>query len=168
VCYEPVAGKSGAEFRRKTRVITRGLRGVFEMRSLLNPFRFGFYSLQLLSHKVVRRLVAVPVVLLALITPWLWSSGLLYQAAAVGQGLFYAAALIGLVCSKRGFRPPRVCLVAFYFSMVNAAALVAVANVLRGRRIELWNPQRGAYSQPPDDAKQATQIVSAPLQETMR
>jgi hypothetical protein len=34
--------------------------------------------------------------------------------------------------------------VPFYFCMVNVAALVAVANLLRGRRVELWKPQRDA------------------------
>ena len=37
----------------------QGLRSVIHQRRLLNPFRFGFYSLQLFTHKVLRRLVTI-------------------------------------------------------------------------------------------------------------
>ena len=60
VAWEPVAESQQVEFGRKVRVITRGLRGVLRMRALLNPFRFGFYSLQLFSHKLLRRMAFLP------------------------------------------------------------------------------------------------------------
>ena len=71
IASEPVAGKPNAEYRRKVRVMTRGFRSVWTVRALLNPFRFGFYSLQLFSHKILRRLVAFPIFSLLLMTPWL-------------------------------------------------------------------------------------------------
>lgn len=146
VCFEPVAGQSAAEFRRKTRVMTRGFRGVVLRRALLNPFRYGFYSWQLFSHKVVRRLVAVPLIVMAGITPAVWSQGGLFQIAAVGQATIYLAALAGWLLSRRGRKIPKALAIPFYFCLVNAAALVAAANVLRGRRIHLWSPERGEAS----------------------
>ncbi len=144
ICHEPVAGGARAEFGRKVRVMTRGLRGVLVMRSLLNPFRHGFYSLQLFSHKVLRRLVAVPLLLLAVTTPLLWSAGWLYQAATLIEGAFFTAALAGWMLSRSGRRTPKPLAIPFYFCMVNAAVLCAVGNILRGRRIVVWNPHRGA------------------------
>jgi len=142
ICYEPVAGAARAEFQRKTRIITRGLRGVLLRRKLLNPFRYGFYSLQLFSHKVLRRLVVFPLLLLAVVTPLLWKDDWSFRVATVIEGLFFLAAAIGLVCSQRRISAPKVIAIPFYFCMVNAAVLVAVWRVLFGQRIELWQPNR--------------------------
>ena len=69
-------GAGGTVWRRgvgaKVRIMTRGLRGVLERRALLNPTRYGFYSVQLVSHKVLRRLMGVPLLALALVAPALW------------------------------------------------------------------------------------------------
>ena len=68
VAYEPVAASDRTEFGRKVRIMTRGLSGVVARRELLNPFCHGFYAIQLFSHKVLRRLVAVPLLLLLLLS----------------------------------------------------------------------------------------------------
>lgn len=142
VACEEVAGKARAEYRRKVRVMTRGLRGVWEVRGLLNPFRFGFYSLQLFSHKVLRRLVAVPLCLLLLLTPgmllsdgWLWWFGLTQLG-------FYAAAFLGAVLSNTPLRRLPIFSIPFFFCLVNLAALNAFWNVCRGKRIERWDSSR--------------------------
>jgi cellulose synthase/poly-beta-1,6-N-acetylglucosamine synthase-like glycosyltransferase len=146
IAYEPAAEKSGVEFGRKTRVITRGLRGVLVRRALLNPFQYGFYAFQLFSHKVMRRLVVFPLLLLLLVSPLLWSRGLLYKLATIGQVLFYGCGLIGWLFGGTRVGRLKVFSIPFFFCMVNAASLIAALNILRGRRIDLWEPQReGAH-----------------------
>jgi glycosyltransferase involved in cell wall biosynthesis len=161
VAREPAAASSRGEFRRKVRVATRGLWGVWLMRELLDPSRHGFYSLQLFSHKVLRRLAVLPLAAILLATPWLWDAGLLYRAAAVAQAAFYAAALLGAALPPpSALRSPWLRRVAkllalpAFFCMVNAAAGLAALNVLRGRRIDSWEPQR--------DASPSTRGGSAP------
>jgi cellulose synthase/poly-beta-1,6-N-acetylglucosamine synthase-like glycosyltransferase len=66
IAFEPVARSSRDEFARKVRVMTRGLNAVVARHELLDPRRYGFYALQLLSHKVLRRLMALPLAALAL------------------------------------------------------------------------------------------------------
>ena len=144
VCHEPVAGGAKAEFGRKVRVITRGLRGVLAVRGLLNPLRYGFYSLQLFSHKVIRRLVAIPLVVLAIVTPLLWPAGWFYQLATLAEAAFVAAAAAGWLLARAGRRVPRLPGIPFYFCMVNAAVLCAVWNIARGRKIVVWDPHRGS------------------------
>jgi hypothetical protein len=147
--WEPATPASGSEFRRKVRVITRGLRAVWLMRELLNPLRHGCYSVQLFSHKVLRRLAVVPMAAILLATPWLWNAGALYRGAALGQLVFYLAALLGallppLEASAPGWARRLVKLLALpaFFCMANAAAGVAALNVARGHRIDSWEPQR--------------------------
>lgn len=142
VACEPVAGTSGAEFGRKVRVITRGLRAVLVMRELLNPFRYGFYAFQLFSHKVLRRLAVFPLLVLSLATPFLWGHGLFYQLALLAQLAFYGCAVLGLLLGKTRLGRLKVFSLPFFFCMVNLAAFLAVWNIVRGRRVDRWEPQR--------------------------
>jgi hypothetical protein len=126
--------------------MTRGLRGVLMRRSLLNPFRYGFYSVTLFSHKVARRLAPVALVLLALASAALWRQHSFYQTAAIAQALFYGVAIAGFLLRGAAVGALKVAYVPFYFCMANAACAVALVQVARGTRIERWQPQRHAVS----------------------
>ena len=129
VALEPVASSSRGEYGRKVRIMTRGLRGVAMARELLDPGRFGFYSLQLLTHKILRRLMAVPLLVIAATSVTLWDDGPLYRLAVVGQAMVYGLGAIGL--GLRGHpagRRPWFSLPAF-FVLVNVASLHAVWNL---------------------------------------
>ncbi|MEX1171248.1 MAG: glycosyltransferase family 2 protein, partial [Chloroflexota bacterium] len=140
--FEPVAGSSGREYRRKVRIMTRGLRGVAASRELLDPRRHGFYAVQLLTHKVLRRLMAIPLAVLAIIIPSLWRAGGVYRLAAIGQAAVYGLGAIGLGLRDRpAGRRPYVAIPAF-FCLVNIASLHALWNLLSGRRIDRWEPAR--------------------------
>jgi cellulose synthase/poly-beta-1,6-N-acetylglucosamine synthase-like glycosyltransferase len=142
IAYEPPAASNGFEFRRKVRVITRGLNAVLLRRELLNPFRYGFYAIQLFSHKVLRRIMVIPLLLLSIVSPLLWRQSLVYRVATLLQAGVYLCGVLGLLL--RNTRPGRLKLFTLpaFFCMVNAASLLAVINVLRGRRIDRWEPQR--------------------------
>ena len=143
VVREPVAERGEDEFARKVRIMTRGLRGVVLRRELLDPRRTGFYAVQLLWHKALRRLMAVPLVILAAATPRLWRRGRLYRAAALGQAAVYGAGAAGFALRHHPAGRHRALAVPAYFCLVNAAALRAAWNVLTGRRIDRWEPARG-------------------------
>jgi cellulose synthase/poly-beta-1,6-N-acetylglucosamine synthase-like glycosyltransferase len=144
VAWEPVAASGEVEFGRKVRVMTRGLRGVVVRRELLDVRRHGFYTVQLVSHKVLRRLMVVPLAVLAVASPALWRRGRLYRLATVGQVLFYGAGAAGLLAGSSGRRRGRGRLLAIpaFFCLVNAASVKACWNLVTGRRIDRWEPQR--------------------------
>lgn len=142
VSYEPVSADANREFKRKVRIITRGLRAVIARRRLLNPFKYGFYALQLFSHKVLRRLVVFPLLALFLTSIVLASQGWLYAIAAAGQAAFYGAAVVGFVIRSRRSRLAKLTAIPFYFSLVNIAALLAAKNIVLGETISRWEPQR--------------------------
>ena len=142
LAYDPAAKSDGAEFHRKVRVITRGFRSVFVMRELLNPFRYGFYSLQLFSHKIIRRLLVLALLALLVLAPQLWHRGLFYQVATLAQVGVYGLAASGLFLRGTSLRKRKVFAIPFYFCLVNGASLLAAINVLRGNRIIVWEPQR--------------------------
>jgi GT2 family glycosyltransferase len=142
IAVEPVAGAGGREYGRKVRIMTRGLRGVATARELLDPRRSGFYALQLLTHKVLRRMVVVPLLVVAAVTPSLWNEGAIYRVAAVGQAAVYGLGAAGLALRDRpAGRRPWFALPAF-FCLVNIASLHAALNLVTGRRIDRWQPAR--------------------------
>lgn len=142
VATEPVGASAEVEFGRKVRVITRGFRSVLVMRGLLNPLRHGFYSLQLLSHKVLRRLAVVPLLALGATSPLLAGHGFPYREAAAAQAAVYGLGAAGIALRRTSLGRRRVLALPAFFCLVNVAALRALWNVVSGRRIERWEPER--------------------------
>ena len=142
VAYEPVAADDRREYRRKVRIITRGLRGVLLRRELLDPGRTGFYAAQLLTHKLLRRLMFVPLGLLALGSVGAFRDGWIYRLAAIGQAAFYGAGAAALLAPRSALGRLKPSRLAGFFILVNLAAAEAALNVVRGRRIERWQPDR--------------------------
>jgi glycosyltransferase involved in cell wall biosynthesis len=143
VAFEPVARSGEDEFERKVRVMTRGLNGVVARRELLDPRRHGFYALQLVSHKVLRRLMALPLALLAVTSAAEARHSRAFRALAVAQGALYAAGAAGLAL-RGGRTRSRLLALPAYFCLVNLASLRAVWNLARRRAIDRWEPRRDA------------------------
>jgi cellulose synthase/poly-beta-1,6-N-acetylglucosamine synthase-like glycosyltransferase len=144
VAYEPVAQTGELEWQRKVRVMTRGLRGVLLRRDLLDPRGHGFYAVQLLTHKLLRRTMVVPLALTAATAPLLWRRGRLYRAATVVQGCLYGLGTAGLLLARTPLGRRKALALPAFFCFVNLASLRAVWNVVRGRRIDRWAPRRGS------------------------
>jgi cellulose synthase/poly-beta-1,6-N-acetylglucosamine synthase-like glycosyltransferase len=142
VAFEPVAGTAELEFARKVRVITRGLRGVQLRRELLDPHRHGFYAVQLLGHKVLRRLMAGPLLVAGATTPLLWRRGRVYRLAGILQAAVYGLGAVGLLAANSRLGRRKVLFLPAFFCFVNVAALRAVWNIVRNRRIDTWEPRR--------------------------
>jgi cellulose synthase/poly-beta-1,6-N-acetylglucosamine synthase-like glycosyltransferase len=133
------------EMRRRVRLMTRGLRGVCLRRRLLNPFRYGFYAISLFSHKVLRRLAPVWLVVIALATSALAAAGhRFFIAIGLAQLAFYGLAIAGGLLRRRRIGRLKPLCVPFYYCMANAASALALWHFLRGTRISLWQPQRFA------------------------
>jgi len=158
VAFEPVAATAELEFGRKVRVITRGLRGVLVRRDLLDPRNHGFYAVQLLSHKLLRRMMVFPLAVAGATSPLLWRHGRIYRVATLLQGGLYGFGAAGILLARKplGRRKPFV--LPAFFCFVNLAALRATWNVVRGRRIDRWEPKR----KPASADAEAADAQSAP------
>jgi cellulose synthase/poly-beta-1,6-N-acetylglucosamine synthase-like glycosyltransferase len=142
--WEVAVPETTREFRRRVRLMTRGLRAVAQRRRLLNPARYGFYSVVLFSHKVLRRLLPLALVALFVSSLYLASGDGFYLAAAIGQVLFYGVAGVGYLTRTMVVGRRKILYVPFFYCMASAAALLALLNFARGERIAFWQPQRHA------------------------
>lgn len=140
--YEYAVPVAKREFSRKVRIMTRGLRGVISRKNLFNPFRYGFYSIILFTHKVLRRLVFIMLITLCVSNLFLLSSSTFFASFAMLQLIFYILAGVGYLLHSRDLGKSRILYIPFFYCMANLAALIAVKNVLQGQKIEQWEPQR--------------------------
>lgn len=149
--YEPeaISFENGAdtfeqEFRRKIRIVARAWRGLLRVRAVLNPFRFGFFTVQVLSHKLLRWLI--PVFMLgALCANIFLLHSPFYFLTAAAQASFYVLAAIGWLQSRRP-EIARVFYVPYYFCLVNYASLLGILSYYRGQSFTTWQTVREASS----------------------
>lgn len=141
VCFEQTNRQSDKELKMRVRIIAQTFTDLWRHRALLNPIRGGFYSVQLLSHKVMRYLV--PFFLM----------GLFVSSAVLAPGslffrLMFAAQIAGYACPALAWMLDRVGirsrLLAFpqYFILANLASLIGCYKFLRGQRYASWEPIR--------------------------
>jgi cellulose synthase/poly-beta-1,6-N-acetylglucosamine synthase-like glycosyltransferase len=139
LAYEETTKSSKEEFSMRVRVVTRGIRGILSVASLLNPFKYGWVSFQLFSHKVLRWLVPFFLLFLLLSNAILWNQAW-YGWSLVLQVAFYGFALLTLLVPlHRIWKPLGIPL---YFCTLNAAAFGSIVEVVRGRKYVVWETVR--------------------------
>jgi cellulose synthase/poly-beta-1,6-N-acetylglucosamine synthase-like glycosyltransferase len=158
--YEETTNSTAQEFSMRIRVVTRGMRGLLSVPELLKPWNYGWTSFQLYSHKVLRWLVPIFLIgafvssLLTCQTHWV-RNVLALQAA------FYAAALLTVVFpTHRTWKPLTIPL---YFCTLNAAALVGLVQLLRGRKYVVWETVRkgGRRNAPIPVARKRAKVLAS-------
>lgn len=130
------------EEKRKIRIAAGGLQSIGRLRSLLNPFRYGWLTFQYVSHRVLRwtitpialfMLLPLNIVLLLLNAEPAW----FLLLCAVGQALFYLTALIGwqlahhAIKNKKSFIP-------YYFLFMNINVLKGMVYLKRFKGNAAW------------------------------
>jgi cellulose synthase/poly-beta-1,6-N-acetylglucosamine synthase-like glycosyltransferase len=137
------------ELERKVRIANQVMRALFSLGTPL--WTSGFYSVQLLSHKLLR--YCIPIFLLLLLGSNIWLSlmtpGPAWDVLLVVQAAFYGAAAVGAASRKAMAGRSWLFTIPYYFCLVNAAALLALLSVLRGERAAGWSP-RGGFNPDPN------------------
>jgi cellulose synthase/poly-beta-1,6-N-acetylglucosamine synthase-like glycosyltransferase len=140
ICFEETHDRLGTELSMRVRVAIRSINALVHERRLLNPFRFGAFSWQLWSHKVLR--YASPFFWLgALGANLLLVDGLIYRVLLGAQIIVLGLGSIGFIVPGRGvrlcaFKAP------YYFLLTNVASFLAVARYIAGERMVTWEPVR--------------------------
>ena len=96
ICFEKDAGGTAGEFQRQVRITNRTIRAIFNYRQLLNPLKYGWFSIQLISHKLGKFLVPFFMAALLATNLALIEHGFEYRVTLVAQLLFYVGAILGL------------------------------------------------------------------------
>jgi hypothetical protein len=114
---------------------------------MLNPFRSGFFAVQLFSHKVMRYLVPFFLTFAFVASGLLAPGSLFYRLMFAAQIIFYSCAALAFPLGRAGFRS-RLLVFPQYFVLANLASLIALYKLLRGERYARWEPLRERVETP--------------------
>lgn len=132
-CAHAYAMESGSanmreEEKRKVRIAAGGLQSIWRLRPLLNPFRYGIFSFQYVSHRVLRWSVTPVLLFLSLplnaILAFTASAPLPYAVIWLLQALFYLMGSWGHYLSAKHIKN-KILFIPYYFLFMNI-------NVIRG------------------------------------
>jgi cellulose synthase/poly-beta-1,6-N-acetylglucosamine synthase-like glycosyltransferase len=142
--YISASSRSAAhELSRRRRIVSTSLRGIWEMRRVLNPFRYGMFAVSLFLNKVLKRFLPLFLALLWVSTGLLAARRLAPAVLLfVLQTAFYgAAALYPVVSRLLPARNPlaRLAAMPFYFCVGNWGTWLGLTDLLAGRRITKWS-----------------------------
>jgi cellulose synthase/poly-beta-1,6-N-acetylglucosamine synthase-like glycosyltransferase len=124
------------EFQRKVRTIVNGMAVLDRLKSILNPFKYGFFSFQMLSHKIFRWSVPAALVFIFLSSIGLMEFYRFFAFLFWLQISFYVLALIGYLIKP--LRKILLLKIPLFFVTVNFSIFIAWLKFLTGRRYVTW------------------------------
>jgi len=143
VCFEHTNKRVDDEMNMRIRVISQTFTDLWRNRDMTNPFRSGFFAIELISHKWLRYAVPLMLLILFVTSGFMSFYSTLYFLAFCGQIAFYSMAGAGWLLEKAG---KKVSLLAMpqYFILANLASVIAFYRFLRGESYAAWDPIRDA------------------------
>lgn len=139
-CIEKIAKGTKGEFNRQVRISNRTIRALVNQRGLLNPFIYGFFSFELLSHKVGKMLVPFFLLSAFILNLFLLGQGTLYIAAFFSQLFLYGLSALGHWGSLKDLS--RLVSMSHTFVVVNFAILMGWIKYMKGDTYTTWTTAR--------------------------
>jgi len=127
------------EFDRKVRTIVRGISVFMRSLFLLNIFRYGLFSWQLVSHKLCRWLVPFALIACFIANVLLCFHSSFYRYTLICQIVFYGVAALAVLLNLSSLKLLKV---QTFFVLVNLSILQAWYRYLEGDRIVGWEPSK--------------------------
>jgi cellulose synthase/poly-beta-1,6-N-acetylglucosamine synthase-like glycosyltransferase len=137
------------ELKRKIRISAGGIQSVMRLGYLLNPFKYGVFAWQFLSHKVLRWLwvpFVLPVIFvlnIILVLYGNYSIFSIYNVILILQLLFYTAAMLGWMMQDRKTRL-KMLFAPYYIFIMNYSVYLGLIRYLRGRQTVNWERAKRA------------------------
>lgn len=134
---------SAHELNRRRRVTTRSLTGLVLMKELLNPFKYGMFSVHLFINKIVRRLMPVCLIFILISTVSLSFCNKYTKLFLYGQLGFYCLALFYIIIflnpqTSKLLR--KITSTAYYFCIGNYGVFLGLIDFLNKKKFVKWEP----------------------------
>jgi len=141
-CLEETAGDFSKEAKRKQRIVNRSFRGLMKVKEVMNPLKFGFFSFEVISHKLLRWLIPVFIICFAFGSLFLSYENIRsFQIVTLLGIIFLWLAQIGFLKSRDKHSSPFF-FIPYYFLMVNYYSLVGVITAIAGNIQVTWSTPR--------------------------
>jgi len=141
--WENTGETVGSEVNRRIRIATRLWNTVTDYTSLFNPVEYRLFSVQLLSHTVLRWLSPFMLLIAAVsnVALGLVKRSPMYRLLLLLQGVFYLLALGGAVADELEITTPTIAYVPYYFLRLNYSLLIGFYNFVSKKNIITWNTE---------------------------
>ena len=143
-CFEETAGDFEKEGNRKERIVNRSFRGLMKVKEVMNPFKTGIFSLEIISHKLLRWLIPVFFFIAAIGSIYLSLANIYIFHFITILGLtFLCLALYGqhqAQSNKDNMQP--LFYYPYYFMLVNIKSLFGILAALKGNIQVTWSTPR--------------------------
>jgi cellulose synthase/poly-beta-1,6-N-acetylglucosamine synthase-like glycosyltransferase len=136
IAREEIASDIRIEFRRRIRNNAIDLSSIKFIKELLKP-KFGLISYGLWSHKIIRWLTPILLIILLISSIILIDKSLLYTYLFFLQVLFYLFSLFGYWFTRIGIKFLLFSL-CYYFVFMNLALLIGIFRFLRKKQPAFW------------------------------
>lgn len=140
ICKDFTTLSIGEEMAKRARITIQNLRGLKDQMDMLNPFRYGIFSILVISHKLFRSIVPLFLVPLFVVTIFLSFYSPAFLVIFLLQGVFYLGAWLGYQINKK--RKFSLGNAIFYFCLSNLAIFIGIVNFLKGERVATWETVR--------------------------
>lgn len=142
ICLEETAGDFNKEASRKERIVNRSFIGLMKVKRVMNPFKTGFFAIEIISHKLLRWLI--PFFLFGIAISSVihsYEGNNLFQIFYVLEMLFLWLAIIGFLKQQQKQISP-LFFFPYYFLMVNYFSMVGIIKALSGNIQVTWSSPR--------------------------
>ena len=140
---EPPSKSTRHEMVRRRRIVSNSLMGLYLMRELLNPFKYGTFAIILFINKVLRRMIPF-----CLILVFFSNLFLSFHSTTMEVFLFLQIAFYSLAASYKLFfrkhsglkKVTKIAALVYYFCVGNCGTLLGVLWFLKGSNMTKWEP----------------------------
>ncbi len=139
VCREFSIHADSAEISKRSRITVQNMRGLLSMSEMMNPFKFGWYAVLVISHKLFRGLVPVFLAGVLLSNVFIVEQCWVFRWMLVAQIAFYMLGALGSVWQDKR---PKILNIIYYFCVSNLAIAWGIIRFLRGEKMAVWETAR--------------------------
>lgn len=140
--YYTTTPKGSDELTRKVRTINRGMQAMFSLPNivLLNPLKYGFVSLELLSHKLARWLSPIFLILMFSSNLFIFQLSFFLKIFLIVQLVFYGIGVYAFFQKK--IKINSFLKIPLFFAIANISILIALFEFLIGKKYVMWQPTK--------------------------
>ncbi len=140
ICNDFTTTSIKEEMAKRIRITIQNINGLIDEREILNPFKYGIFSILVISHKLFRILVPVFLVNIFISSLLLSFHYSVFLVLFTLQIFFYLGATAGYVINKKvKFSLGNAM---FYFCLSNLAILKGIIKFFIGERVVTWETVR--------------------------
>ena len=140
--YEEPNSELNEEFRMRVRVALRALQGLIYMKRLINPIKYLSASFRIISHKWLRYLTPVFMIVALITNAILAFTSTVYLLILIMHVTLYILGILGMLVELKGV-VRKISYYSTYFIVSNTAFLVALYKLLKGEKVATWKPRIG-------------------------